>query len=73
MFHRSFNALYKQTIDEEDLQSLISPTENAFVPDCLKQLRTLLKTKYRRVAIFTESTSRSAMDQFLDNTALYTN
>ena len=70
-FHHSFNALYGQTIAGEDLTSLLSPTTNAFVPDCLTRIRSLMKTSYRAAASLTDEENLIAIDRFIANTAIF--
>jgi len=70
-FHRLFNMYCGFQIEGIQLQSLLSPTQNTFLPDCIDRIRVLLKEHYKTVATLTTTEHMPKFEHFVDDTALY--
>ena len=70
-FHRLFNLYYEFKIEGPELLSLLSPTQNTFLPDCIDKIRVLLKEHYKTVANLTTAEHMPKLERFVDDTALH--
>ena len=70
-FHRLFNHYYELRIEGPELLSLLSPTQHAFLPDCIDKIRVLLKEHYKTIANLTTAEHMPKLVHFIDDTALH--